>query len=277
MHGKAANQSADQISGGERFPGRNPTQQKLFLIDQSVRQTGMSIRSNISKVQLAQNAATTHRTRQRKYRRSEAGSGQQPPDAAEKEAFLREHFPNVTWTTKRLDFDSEFLFPGWLTAGSFYAAYHRNRELERLRRIEKLLEELWAEVIRMPSTTARPNDDSQMRLVALIYDLTGFAPGSFTGGKDSTVFPAKQGYLEFRRLEIMASFALHPKQAELPAKAQLVDHARELWKRRRKRTPPQSSSPGSPFFEMVGDLIVLARRDWGVENTLRAWRTLNSD
>ena len=56
-------------------------------------------------------------------------------------------------------------------------------------------------------------------------------------------------------------------------KVHLVIHARNVWKSATGTSPPISANEGHPYFNFVCDLIEFHGKPWGVERTLKAWKT----
>lgn len=56
------------------------------------------------------------------------------------------------------------------------------------------------------------------------------------------------------------------------AKVLLIKNARRLWPTMTTKNAPLAPSPGTPFFEFIGDLVVTIGQDWDTESALKAYR-----
>ena len=184
-------------------------------------------------------------------------------------ALLRKHFPGTPESL--LDFHSEFLEMRFPLAGGIIPAAQQKVELERVERIKDLINKLWKEFHALPLTARRiAPDNLWMRLLVLTYDMTGKSPIS----RYDKIYKTKLGALDEIRGELNDHFSMHHTQrdAEFPAKVQLVTWARETWQSCKGKSAPRYANTANPFFKFVEDIILFLSKDWGTEKTLAAWR-----
>lgn len=195
---------------------------------------------------------------------------------------LREHFPEVDWTERRLSFHAHFLTKSWLNAGSLVPAVEEKKELERLDRIESLIKDLWTEYHKLPLAVRShlPGDDDErdiwQRIMRLNYDLTGKTPFVSTGAIQEAVarrMPRKQSAIAKKRARVSNFFKVHhtQREAEISKKIHLAAYCYDLWLELKGKAAPKVPSEGSAFYKFVSDVIQMAGKDWNVEVTLRKY------
>ena len=168
---------------------------------------------------------------------------------------LREHFPDAS--ESKIEWHAFFLGTSFATA-NLVGAIDRKAAIRRIESVEAMARRLSAEYQALPLVVKPRKSDLSMRLSRVLDDL--------------------QAATDQMRRNAEAAFPMHHNQrdAEFPAKVQLVQTARECWEDLSGETLPRYPGEAHPFRAFVEALIELHGREWGVDNTLRAWRTRTS-
>jgi hypothetical protein len=169
---------------------------------------------------------------------------------------LLRHFPNVEWTEARLEAEMIYLHPDYLLSGWGIKTIPARDHMAVLDALSRALCDV----------------QSLYRLLPPHIKSSAFhalPKGEMFGPTCDKMMVA----VAAMRDAASASFALHHHQRanDFQAKAHLVRYARGMWRLHHCQEPPLHASPGTRFYEFVGDLVDFCGQEWGVDRALDAF------